>query len=106
MLYDQPSNTLGVYRARFILKAYGFSNVRILEGGLAKWFSKNLEVEPGKGDPAEPIDLPLLTCDCSRLVQIDEIKDILRNKSDYLFVDGRAKADYEGNSTANIAGCR
>lgn len=71
VLYDQPSNTLGVYRTRFILLAHGFKNVKILEGGLAKWFSKNLEVAPGKGDPEAPSDLPNLICDTSRTVSID-----------------------------------
>lgn len=82
VLYDQPVNTLGVYRGRFILIMHGFTNVRILEGGLAKWFSKNFEVAPGKGDPEVPSDLPDLKCDHSKLISTDEILKLLKSGAD------------------------
>ena len=40
-----------------LLNAHGFANVKILEGGIAKWFAKNLDIAPGKGDPEVQSDL-------------------------------------------------
>ena len=47
VIYDQPSGTLGSYWTLFVLRAYGYLNVKILVGGIAQWFAKGFDVVPG-----------------------------------------------------------
>ena len=51
VVYGQQGKMAGAARALFVLNAFGFKNVRILDGGLKKWTDEKLPTEPGKELP-------------------------------------------------------
>lgn len=99
VVYEQPGKP-GACRAWFILQSYGFSNVSVLDGGLARWFSMGKPTEAGGNwEPTEPEALTL----SSEIIDTQKIIEAIDNTQ---LVDARPKDGFLGDCKENIEGCR
>lgn len=103
-LYEQPGKP-GSARLWYILTNYGFSNVSVLDGGIAQWFSLGYPVAPGESQEpnGEEEELKL---EEGALSTMGDIMSVIDNKSDVQLIDARPPSGFAGNADDNIEGCR
>lgn len=89
-----------------ILTAHGYEDVRVLDGGLARWFALGKEVVPGKEESDESLDIGTVTCNEPFLIRLDEIVEVLTSEDPNVqIVDSRGAKDFNGKEDKPIEGC-
>jgi thiosulfate/3-mercaptopyruvate sulfurtransferase len=91
-------DSLGLYAAARVwwtLRAYGVKEVRILEGGLAKWKQEGRPLETGDAHPKPRVFTPRL--DESFIASLDEVRAALADGSAQV-VDARPADRFHGDA--------
>lgn len=116
VLYGQVGSVSGPTRAHFILSAYGFPNIKILDGGLVTYMAANLPTVPGEEYKGEKSVITDLTCKTDEIADFKLIhefaqgnflfSDYLGKQPDYQLIDLRLRHEFTGEKNTNIPGCR
>ena len=90
ILYEQPMK-IGATRGFWVLHAWGFKQVFVLDGGILAWKKAGFETEPGIISKDKPIRIMPsdISLDSSRLVFIDELTEDIRGSKKFVIVDNR-----------------
>ncbi len=102
VIYD-AMGLFAAARVWWTLRAYGVTEVRILEGGLAKWKHEGRPLESGEAHPKPRIFTPRL--DESFVASIDEVRRALVDGSAQV-VDARPADRFRGDAPEPRAGLR
>jgi thiosulfate/3-mercaptopyruvate sulfurtransferase len=91
VVYDTPSQRVGMVAWTFLY--YGHEDVRILDGGLAKWLAEGrpLTTETSSWPPTTYVASPATAVYCS----LDEAKSAV-GRDDFVFWDTRSADEYTG----------
>ncbi|CAI2376301.1 unnamed protein product [Moneuplotes crassus] len=98
VLYSQPNFVKHSTRVFHILKAYGFTDVTVLDGGLLKYIQDGYPTAPGVGytgpvSQIEDLDNPFLY-----LAQMKEVIEFAEGKNPNIqLIDARDDEEYYGN---------
>ena len=84
ILYAQPSCFYSSTRALAVLSLYGFSNVKILNGGFKTYCDENLPVEPGKEYTGSRSTISGLELDKSHLVEFEKVHEFAEGNLNFL----------------------
>jgi thiosulfate/3-mercaptopyruvate sulfurtransferase len=94
IVYDAPSQRMGLVAWTFLY--YGHPDVRILDGGVAKWLAegRSLETEIPTWPPARYVAKPLESVYCS----LEQAKAGL-GSDDFVFWDTRSEDEHNGGAS-------
>jgi len=101
---EDAGDVKGVTRLFWALEHSGYADVRLLDGGLAKWKSEGgvPETGPTKVSPlVKPESLAALKRDDSRVIDLKQLTSAI-NRDAGLVVDLRSKDEYTGTSKKNF----
>lgn len=93
VVYDAPSQRMGMVAWSFLY--FGHADVRILDGGVAKWLSEGrpLVTDPPAHTPASYFTSPVAEVYCS----LDDAKAGV-DRDDFVFWDTRSPDEYAGTA--------
>jgi thiosulfate/3-mercaptopyruvate sulfurtransferase len=94
VVYDTPSQRMGMVAWAFLY--YGHADVRVLDGGLAKWLAegRELDTQAPAWPPATYAVKPVEAVYCT----LGQAKDGL-GREDFVFWDTRSDAEFSGAAT-------
>jgi thiosulfate/3-mercaptopyruvate sulfurtransferase len=97
VVYDSPSQRMGMVAWAF--QYYGHADVRILDGGIAKWLAEGrpLATQPPAWPAATYAVRPMAAVYCS----LEQAKAGV-GREDFVFWDTRSADEYVGNATAGF----
>jgi thiosulfate/3-mercaptopyruvate sulfurtransferase len=92
VVYDTPTQRMGM--VAWALLYYGHADVRILDGGVAKWLAEGraLDTEPAAWPPVNYTATPIEAVNCS----LEQAKAGV-GREDFVFWDTRSGEEYCGN---------
>jgi thiosulfate/3-mercaptopyruvate sulfurtransferase len=95
IVYDTPSQRMGMVAWAFLY--YGHADVRILDGGIAKWLAEGraLDAQLPSWPPVTYVARPMEAVYCS----LDQAKAGV-GREDFVFWDTRSAEEYAGNATS------
>jgi thiosulfate/3-mercaptopyruvate sulfurtransferase len=93
VVYDTPTQRMGMVAWTFLY--YGHADVRILDGGVAKWLAEGraLETQPPGWPPVTYVARPIEAVYCS----LDQAK-AAEGRDDFVFWDTRSEDEYAGKA--------
>lgn len=105
VIYDGPG-LQSAARAWWTLRAFGFRDLAILDGGLRKWLAEGRPVSPGVAPPLSSSDAPTLDGPDLRLVADKARLKELLGRGAAQIVDARPAARFEGTAPEPRPGLR
>ena len=119
VLYGQVGSVAGTTRTFSVLDAYGFPNIKILDGGLKQYIANNLPTVPGEEYKGEKSQIERLDLNKKKIANFSFIKEFSQGKdlimhclkclgkhSDYQLIDVRPPTDFNATENSGIPGCR
>lgn len=93
------SDQMAAYRAAAILKYMGVEDVRVLNGGYAKWEEAGFDVEK-EVNKKQPVDSFGVTVPANKdyIIDMEEAKQMLANPDKNILVDVRSYEEYIGQT--------
>ena len=80
VLYGQVGSVSGPTRAYAVLNTYGFSNVKVLDGGLKKYIADNLPTVPGEDFKGEKTFINGMTYNEDNIADFAFVHDFAQGK--------------------------
>jgi thiosulfate/3-mercaptopyruvate sulfurtransferase len=98
IVYDTPTQRMGMVAWTFLY--YGHADVRILDGGVAKWLAEGraLDTQLPEWAPVTYVARPVEAVYCS----LEDARAGV-GRDDFVFWDTRTADEYAGNATAGFA---
>ena len=96
VVYDNTGGSIAA-RLWWLLRYFGFDNTAVLDGGFDHWINENLPVETKKAKIRHTGTIPELFPHPEMVVTTPELENILQS-GDYLLLDARAPARFEGKA--------
>jgi len=92
LLYDRKGN-VDAFRFAWILELYGFTNFKIINGGLQAWTIAEYPLSSGPSNKVDTTNIVLKHIDSSGLATYEDVRKALDNK-DYIIIDTREPYEF------------
>ncbi len=95
VIYDQADSAMAASRFWFLLRLSGHKNAVVLDGGLNQWTALGLDLTQNILDvTATNYHVEF---DSSKLATVEQLKEMLYEKSNAVLIDARAQERYRGD---------
>lgn len=95
IIYDQSDAAMAASRLWFLLRLAGHNNAWVLDGGLNQWIAKDLALTQEMPDVVTTHYE--LNFDSTKLVTVEQLKEMLNDKKNTVLIDARAHERYRGD---------